>query len=215
MKHEDMERLIEAARDYNEPPDTPREAMWAVIRAASPELGGVDLDARRAERARRERLRRWSPWALGIAVAATLAIGFGLGRATRELETPALPRATASADRADGPSLAARLVAADHMGEAEALLTLFRASDRTDDRVATARWARDLLSTTRLLLDSRVADDPELAGLLSDLELVLVQIVGTEAGDDEGRELIEEGMDELQLMTKLRTAAAPPMSSEI
>lgn len=203
MTQDGMERLIEAARDYNQPPETPRDEMWAVIRAELPEaLARDDLAARRAAHAR-DRARRWAPWAIGLAVAATLAVGFGLGRLTRVPEP--MTTSVATADRA--PSVPVRLAAAEHMGDAEALLTLFRASAETDDRAATAQWARDLLATTRLLLDSRVADDPELADLLSDLELVLVQIANAEAAED--RELIEEGIRQQQLLAKLRSAAAP------
>lgn len=226
MKEHELERWMrEAARDFNEPPEPPREAMWSAIRA-SLEAGAVppgdddvvELGARRRAR-RRSRVRRWTPWALGMAAAAALAVGFGLGRLTQEAEVSGPVVADAGdegvAGEPAGPSLPVRMAAADHMGEAEALLTLFRASDRADDRAATAAWARDLLGTTRLLLDSRVGDDPEMAMLLSDLELVLVQI--TSAGDGEGaeQELIEEGIEERQLLPKLRTAATPPVAMEM
>ncbi|MEJ2502873.1 MAG: hypothetical protein P8177_06080 [Gemmatimonadota bacterium] len=222
-----MERWIQdAARDYNDPPETPREAMWAEVRAGLEAQGRagthdpdvLELDARRAGR-RADRLRRWTPWGLGLAAAAALAIGFGLGRLTQESPAPESVAATAGTAAASGaatrPSLPLRLTAADHMGEAEVLLTMFRSSDREGDRAATAMWARDLLSTTRLLLDSRVAEDPEMALLLSDLELVLVQI--TSAGTAEGteQELIEEGIEQRQLLAKLRTAATPPVAMEM
>ncbi|MFO7893097.1 MAG: hypothetical protein R6U63_05150 [Longimicrobiales bacterium] len=202
MKPEELERMIHAARDYNEPPEPPRDEMWAVIREELPQGRETDdLAGRRA----RHRLRRGTPWVVGLAAAATLAVGFGLGRMTRE---PAPAHAPMAAAERSAPSTPVRLAAAEHMSDAEALLTLFRSSAAsTDDRAATADWARDLLATTRLLLDSRVAEDPEMAGLLGDLELVLVQIANSGgAGDDD---LIEEGIRQQQLLTKLRTAAAP------
>lgn len=224
MKQDELERLLSAARDYNDPPETPREAMWAAIQAAGrPERraedgasGGtgdaLDLDARRAVRERRQRLRRWTPWALGLAAAATLAVGFGLGRAAERavpgVVDPAASPATATS-RSGEASLPVRLAAADHMGDAEALLTLYRTSDRTDDREAAAVWARELLGTTRLLLDTRAGDDPRLAELLRDLELVLVQIASGGTGDGTEQELIEDGIEQRQLLTKLRTAARP------
>ena len=52
-----------------------------------------------------------------------------------------------------------------------------------------------------------MAEDPELAALLEDLELVLVQIAN--AGPDGDQELIEQGIRQQQLLPKLRTAAAP------
>lgn len=210
MKHDEMERLLDAARDYNRPPETPREEMWAVVREGLPIGDTLEMDARRGARKREGRLRRWTPWAVGLAAAATLAVGFGLGRLTRQ-SIPAPPAAASE----EGPSLPVRLAAADHLGEAEAMLTLYRASDRSDDRMATASWARDLLSTTRMLIDSRVGEDPQLAQLLSDLELVLVQIASTSTSDAREQEIIEEGMEELQLLSKLRTAAATPVTGAI
>jgi hypothetical protein len=206
MSHDELERLIDASREYNQPPEPPREEMWAVIRDGLPIGDPLDLDSRRAVRRRRRQLRRWTPWAVGLAAAATLAVGFGLGRLTRE---PGPAPASETAATEAGPSLPVRLAAADHLGEAEAMLTMYRAADRSDDRMATATWARDLLSTTRMLIDSRVGEDPELAQLLSDLELVLVQIASTSAGDEREQEMIEDGMEQLQLMAKLRAAAAP------
>jgi hypothetical protein len=227
MKKDELERWIQsAARDYNDPPEPPRDAMWAEIRASleagvRPERadGVVDLDARRNAR-RTDRLRRWTPWALGLAAAAALAVGFGLGRITNETAAPDGPVAeagiaAASDEASPRPSLPLQLAAADHMGEAEALLTLFRSSNRADDRAATAAWARDLLSTTRLLLDSRMGDDPEMAMLLSDLELVLVQITSAGASESTEQELIEEGIEQRQLLAKLRTAATPPVAMEM
>lgn len=220
MSRNDLERLLELARRYNEPPPTPREEMWSTIRTAldaSAEAersaeGGLDLQHRRAARDRRRRLRRWAPWSLGIAAAATLAVGFGLGRITeRPAPEPVGGPVAASeveSSEADEVSLPVRLAAADHMGQAEAMLTLYRSSQVTEDRAATGRWARELLTTTRLLMDSRAGRDPELASLLMDLELVLVQIVGAGTGETE-RALIEQGMEQRQLLPKLRVAAQP------
>jgi len=54
-------------------------------------------------------------------------------------------------------------------------------------------WARQLLSNTRLLLDSPVANDPQRRPLLEDLELVLVQIVQLSPGStSQDRDLIEK-----------------------
>ena len=200
MKPEELERMIEAAQDYNEPPETPREEMWGVIRTKLPQGGTDDLSARRRARSR-DRLRRWTPWAVGLAAAATLAVGFGLGRLT---QAPTSPGSTVAAD--GQTSTPVRLATAEHMSNAEALLTLFR-SEGQEDRAATADWAKDLLATTRVLLDSRVAEDPEMASLLADLELVLVQIAN--AGGTQDNELIEEGIRQQQLLAKLRMAAAP------
>jgi hypothetical protein len=100
------------------------------------------------------------------------------------------------------------------LAQAEALLTSYR---RGDDMVGgrdqeamlqAARWARDVLSSTRLLLDSPASRDPQLRALLSDLELVLAQIVQLsgaplQAGE---RELIERAMRDRDLLPRLRSA---------
>lgn len=212
MKQDELERrLLDAAREYNAPPETPRDEMWAVIRAGMPDRdrrAPDDLGDRRAARERRERLRRWTPWALGLATAATLVVGFGLGRiAERSLPGVEAPGSGVEADR--GASLPVRMATADHIGEAEAMLTLYRSSEREEDREATALWARELLTTTRLLLDSRAGRDPQLADLLEDLELVLVQIASAGPADGIEQEMIEEGMEQRQLLPKLRSAARP------
>lgn len=222
MKQQDLDRFItESVEDYNAPPTPPREAMWSAIREsrsagvpAGPRAGRTPvrdpIAARPPGRERRGRWRRWTPWTVALAAAAMLAIGFGLGRAT--LDRMPEPAATAAADaETTSPSLPVRLATATHMGEAEALLTLFRTPElRTDDRMDTARWASDLLGTTRMLLDSRVAEDPDVAMLLADLELVLVQIASTGVMDATEQELIEAGIEERQLLAKLRAAAETP-----
>jgi hypothetical protein len=68
-------------------------------------------------------------------------------------------------------------------------------------------WARQLLSNTRLLLDSPVANDPQRGLLLEDLELVLVQIVQLSPGSTpQDRDLIEKTLQHDHVMTRLRTA---------
>ena len=67
--------------------------------------------------------------------------------------------------------------------------------------------ARDLLTTTRLLLDSPAADDPRMRALLEDLELVLAQISQLEAGrDSRNADLITQDMDQRSVLPKLRSA---------
>ncbi|MEP6858955.1 MAG: hypothetical protein ABI994_11245, partial [Gemmatimonadales bacterium] len=82
------------------------------------------------------------------------------------------------------PGSAYQLTAVRHLSEAEALLTSFRARSTSDQQMDAqlGAWARDLLSNTRLLLDSPVANDPQRRPLLEDLELVLVQIVQLSPG---------------------------------
>jgi hypothetical protein len=95
------------------------------------------------------------------------------------------------------------------LSDAEALLTSFRTRSPADqhlDAQLTA-WARELLSNTRLLLDSPVAVDPQRRPLLQDLELLLVQIVQLSPGSTpQDREIIEKTLKQDQVLTRLRTA---------
>jgi hypothetical protein len=59
-----------------------------------------------------------------------------------------------------------------------------------------------------LLLDSPAAVDPDLAPLLSDLELVLAQIASLRTRDAPGEiELIEDGIEQNRVLARLRLAA--------
>jgi hypothetical protein len=95
-----------------------------------------------------------------------------------------------------------------HLSNAEALLTAFRTDSRDAKMDAQLSvWARDLLSNTRLLLDSPAADDPQRARLLGDLELVLAEIVQLSPGASaQDRGLIEGSIRNGQVMTRLRSA---------
>ena len=106
-------------------------------------------------------------------------------------------------------SSAYQLTTVRHLSEAEALLTSFRTRSTTDQQMDAqlGSWARELLSNTRLLLDSPVANDPQRRPLLEDLELVLVQIVQLSPGSTpQDRELIEKTLQHDHVMTRLRTA---------
>ena len=105
-----------------------------------------------------------------------------------------------------------RTAAIQTLVQAEALLTAYRAAESgvRDPQAMqqAARWARDVLSSTRLLIDSPAGRDPQMRSLFTDLELVLAQIVqlsGTPllAGE---RELIERAMRERDLLPRLRSA---------
>jgi hypothetical protein len=183
----------------------------------------VSLDAVRARR-------RW-PAARGwAAAAAVLTVGIALGRATAPAPTGPIETADATGPVDDAPAAAVGgrpaataldFAAFQHLGRSESLLAMVRA-DAREGRIdpAVAPWARNLLMQTRLLLDVRHGVDPTLDGLLAELELVLSQIVGaTDAGADEGRmrtelDLTIGGMDEREVLTRIRAAIPTGMSSE-
>jgi hypothetical protein len=97
---------------------------------------------------------------------------------------------------------------AQHLTEAEAMLTAFKGDlsrGRMDAEIAT--WGKDLLSNTRLLLDSPAARDPVRRRLLQDLELVLVQIVQVSPKSSaRDRDLIKGALTDDEVLTRLRTA---------
>ena len=194
-EHRFEERLRQAAQDYHRPPATPREELWRRIEAA-----------RAARRRRVSGFRSALRWGMGIA--AVLALGIGIGRwSAHERESSRSPALATGAEQA--PTLAYRVAAAQHLTRTEALLTGFRTETRARG-APTAQFstqARDLLATTRLLLDSPAAQDTRLKSLLEDLELVLAQIAQLRAtGDREDVQSINHGLDQRSVMLRLRTA---------
>jgi len=221
------EQLRDAVREYHRPPETPREEIWARIEAARGE--------QRASTASVRRVPRRLAWGAGIA--AVLAIGVAIGRysvtrttenATHELASgraapaartaepavPTSPERTSAATREAAstrvePDLAYRMATIEHFTKSEALLTTLRAdarSGRADPSVNT--WARDLLGTTRMLLDSPAARDPQMATLLGDLELVLAQIAALPHTRDRTSDidLIDDAVRQHAVLTRLRMA---------
>lgn len=188
--------LQDAAKDYHAPHPTPRDEMWTRI------------EAERARRAQRRviELRPWLRWTL--AAAAILLVGIGIGRWTAHEQTGGSGAAIASADSAASSDLVYQIAATQYLSRTETFLTGFRAdlrAGRTEARFP--GQARDLLTTTRLLLDSPAADHPRMRALLEDLELVLVQIsqLGT-ARDKRNTDLITQDMDQRSVLPKLRSA---------
>ena len=189
--------LREAARHYHRPPDTPREELWARIEAE-----------RRRRRAAPRVMARSLAWRWGLAMAAVLLLGIAIGwwiRPPKDRVRPPLPPFVARAAPGD---VAYRLAAAQYLSRTEALLTGFRSDARTGRLDAQlVSQARELLSSTRLLLDSPAGRNARLKPLLEDLELVLAQIaLLPTARDSEDVELISQGIDQRSVLTRLRTA---------
>jgi hypothetical protein len=118
------------------------------------------------------------------------------------------PSAARGAPDAAASAVPYQVATIRHLSNAEALLTAFR-SDSRDAKLDASMsvWARDLLSNTRLLLDSPAADDPTRAKLLGDLELVLaeiVQLAPNATAQDRG--LVEGSIRNGNVMTRLRSA---------
>jgi hypothetical protein len=130
--------------------------------------------------------------------------------------TPRTPDAQRSVRTPDAnpsdPSRLYRLAAVQTLTQAEALLTAYRTSGVAErDPVAAKQlgeWGRQVLSSTRLLLDSPAGDDAVLRPLLNDLELVLVQIIRLSGAplDANDRALIDEALRARDLLPRIRTA---------
>jgi hypothetical protein len=195
----DLDQLLaELRRSYNVPPTPPLDGMWGRIEGEHFGAGNVRRGAR-------------AVWWIGMAAA--LVVGVGIGRLTARA-----PGTLATADVPRPASRDVRLVdttsydraTARHLGQTAALLIALPAearAGRTDQRFV-AR-AAELLTTTRLLLDSPAAADPKVRALLEDLELVLAQVAHLESGT--GRveiELITQALEQRDLLSRLTSAAA-------
>jgi hypothetical protein len=199
-QHEDPkfeQWLKDVARTtYHAPRTTPRDEMWARIQAARRQKHVIEL-------------RPWMRWA--VAAAAVLALGIGIGRWTANGPVGPSPDSGGSRVAVEIDSLADQayeVAATQYLSRTETFLTAFRAEgNRSANTARLARQARDLLTTTQLMLDSPAADDPRFRSLLEDLELVLTQIsLLNPLEDGRDRDLITEGMNQSNVLPKLRSA---------
>ena len=184
------QRLRDLARDYHRPPATPHEELWARIAAA------------RAARRSAPRVLVLRPWLLwGLAAAAVLVLGIALGRITA-------PTGQFATQADSTGAVAYQIAATQYLTRTEALLASFRAEARTGRLDAQfAGQARDLLTTTRLMMDSPAARDPRLKTLLDDLEVVLAQIAQVPSGrTGEDVDLITQGIEQRSVLLRLQTA---------
>jgi hypothetical protein len=197
--------LKESADEYHRPPgDIPREEMWGAITRAR--------QARQASVAGHigHRSVRYA-----IAASVLVGAGIGLGYWMRgpAVTQPAVVAASATPDSVirnttyDVASVA-------HLTAVESMLTSFRATERTETNIALQRLARDLLATTRLLMDSPAADDAARRQLLEDLEYVLAQIVLLDPNAPaEDRAMVDRAIAREQVLTRIRSNIPAGFSS--
>lgn len=195
------EFIKNTAQDYNRPPEAPRAEMWARIEAVRAK--------RRGERALERQARPWLRW--GLVAAAVLAVGIGIGRVTVPQNGGGTSTvAAAAADVAEPDGLVFRVAATEYLARMDAFLSLFRSEARfgmADHEVA--GWARELLTTARLMMDSPAAEDAMLRELLEDLELILVQIAQYTSSDSSAElDLIEQGLEDRAVLLRLQAALA-------
>jgi hypothetical protein len=205
--------IVERAPALNEPNATPRDEMWAAIQAAQ----RTSRDAQAGVVPGVTPLRRH--WRAVSAIAAALLLGVAIDRlATRRAtqQQVATTPAAAAKDSAS-PSRLYRMAAAQTLTQAEALLVAYRSSDVPSHNPEATRqlgsWGREVLSSTRLLLDSPAGNDPQLRPLLNDLEMVLVQIVALSGAplDASERALVDRAMQDRNLLPRIRTAMPATM----
>ena len=166
-------------------------------------------------------VRRPSRWLRTLLpLAAMLVIGFGIGRVV-----PATDRASADGPvegRLPGFPAAANEarpfvgVATDYLERVTALLlTLAGESSRGQPVEYKAGQAKDLLATTRLLMDSPDPIEPQLRVLLEDLELVLAQIARLPARPEAPDVyLIDQALDQREVIPRLRVYLAETPTSQ-
>lgn len=203
MSEEQFDDFVQrAGRQYRQPPATPRDEIWARIEAArqasAPQTARpvIDLTSRRPR----------PRWGLGLlAAAAVLVVGIGIGRFVVPRATNPNPPILAAVDAgmpAESPAF--RFVTVATLSQMKTLLTEYDA-DRINDDFRAA--ARDLLSTTRLLLSSPRLTDPGMRQLLEDLELMLVQVARlSRTGQGDERGFIDDGMAERAIRQRLGNA---------
>ena len=197
------ELMRDAAQTYRKPPQPDFEAMWNVVASESFGAAGPTRHAFRFPR--------------GIGIAATLLLGIGIGRATVTFHS-ALPKnpttvaVTSGAARTDSlPEPAPYSTeTSQYLGQTAALLIALPSevkAGRANEQFLSR--AGELLTRTRLLLDSPAANDPTMRNLLEDLELVLAQVVHLENNQNRTElDLINRALEQRDVIPRLRTAAA-------
>lgn len=208
--------LLRGARDhYNVPPRSPDfDAMWSRVERDA--FGGADVAPAavvpiHTKRSWRAGVGRYGAW---VGLAAGLLIGVAVGRGIRPtaagLQEPTVATASDAATPDPAAGSTVDLATARYLGQTAALLVSLPAEQ--PGAVAEPQFvdrARQLLSTTRLLLDAPAASDPQTRALLEDLELVLAQIVGIPSGNRrEELELINQALEQRELLPRLQSAVS-------
>ena len=207
------ELMRDAEKTYRTPPPADFDAMWKDIEAAH--FGGTVKRPSVAVQRRGFSMlsNRW------LGIAATLVIGIGVGRASTmvgRLNVPVAPQPTVAANP---PALARtdttmgrpyEMETSRYLGQTAALLIALP-SEVKAGRAAEqfASRAGDLLTRTRLLMDSPAANDPAMRSLLDDLELVLMQVARLQSnGSRVELDIINRALEQRDVIPRLRTAVA-------
>jgi hypothetical protein len=211
MDEKELERrLTELRESWRVAPEPPLDRMWMRIESEAFTRGTPS---------------RWLRSLLPLA--ATLVVGFGIGQVAppllRHQAGPAMPAATARESTPESGT-PARLagneppfvgVATDYLERVTALLVTLAEESRRGQTVEYSKTqARDLLATTRLLMDGPQVSDPHLRELLDDLELVLAQIVRLpQRPGAPDVYLIDQTLDQREVIPRLRVMLAENSTS--
>lgn len=219
--------MRDAAQTWRTPPAPDLDGMWTEIEArmadvptrAEADTPATSVTARPGS-SRRRTLPTW------LAIAATLVVGLGLGRlsatvgrggSTTTTATTATAATTVAQTTTGAGAAASNSVAnsyegetSRYLGQTAALLVALPSEVRSGraNRQFVGR-AGELLTTTRLLIDSPAANDPQMRNLLEDLELVLAQVVRLQQTNGRTElDLINRALEQRDVLPRLRTAVA-------
>jgi hypothetical protein len=210
MSEKDLERRLVELRDHwRVAGDPPLDQMWERVEAEALAPGRRGLGG---------------PWIRHLLhLAAMLVLGFGIGQLTPHV-VGGRPGKAVTAPM--GPGIAARSVssqsvpfvgvATDYLERVTALLVTLASQSRDGKSLEySATQARDLLATTRLLMDTPQRLDPHLQGLLEDLELVLAQIARLPSRPDAPDVyLIDQALNQRDVIPRLRIFLAENPTSQ-
>jgi len=218
ISDKDLEqRLMELRDQWRVPAEPPLDRMWERIEA-------------QAFSPPRRFISRWIRPILPLA--ATLLLGFGIGQVAPRWFGRAPAETAAIASTLDRKLPAVNVaaqevpfvgVATDYLERVTALLVTLAGNTRDGKSLEySATQARDLLATTRLLMDSPQPANSHLHGLLEDLELVLAQIARLPARPDapdvylidQSLYLIDQALDQRDVLPRLRVYLAEHPTSQ-
>lgn len=223
--------VADAAASLREPPPAPRDAMWEAIQARRT---AAATPVAIASTPRRFAVRPiWGALAATLLAGVIIGRSFGptvaptpatplasapsnavavVSTASPTVEPPisgSVARATRRAEPASDPAFSPyAVVTREHLGRVDVLLASYAADVEGDSALRDdfTRSARELLSTTRLLIDAPTGRDPERRQLLSDLELVLVQLIQRSGDSADDSAAVARTLDRTHLRARLRSA---------
>ena len=199
MTEERLDELLDdARRTWPLPPEPDYQAMWGRIERES-------FGARRHE----ARTPSWRTFSLGLAAALMMGIGFGRFTMNRATPAPTVTAQSVSADTGTSASNVYDKVASELLGRTVVLLASLPGEARNSSGQRFSNQATELLTSTRLLLDSPAASDPRFKDLLEDLELVLAQIAMLQSGRSRQElDLITDALEERDVVPRIQSAVA-------